>query len=458
MLHVGRVGTAPVSSSQVETTAMRILSFPTRKIVALTAVCALGMIGLVGGVGPTPTAQAAPTTTSAEHPYGDPVWLPLRTPASVGCANTGCDNSTSAHNYWALDFLGKQGDPVHAAGAGIAHVGANIAGCGSTQTEGRWVWIDHGAGVVSRYHHLNRIWIAEGQLVTPATKIGELGNSGDISPCTNNYVHFEVRNSGLKGPRVNPGQLYACTSKGKVQLPGIWGATSWDDKVVHPRPRLMTPAATSTCIESVWTKTPNVPAATARPGSSSATLSWATPPSGTNAVSVLIQKYHPSSGSYGSSAWKRLSGAPTSHTVTGLENGRTYRMMVAFHNTGGWSKYSYRAKVIPGTSPPPPPAAPAVPGAPKAPLFLTWPRADYLHYGWEVPASNGSALTSYTTEFHCRAGSASFGSWIRRTQSTASHYANLGNVTGFDTCEVKVRAENAIGSGPWSVTSTIRHS
>ena len=427
---------------------MRLLPLYSRYLGALVGIFALGMISLLGGVAPTVPAQAAPTTTSTGHPFGDPVWLPLRTSTSVGCANTGCDNSTGAHGYWALDFLGKKGEGVYAAGAGIAHVGANIAGCGGRQTEGRWIWIDHGAGVVSRYHHLNAISIAEGQLVTPATKVGELGNSGDVS-CTNSYVHFEIRNNGLKGNRVNPGQLYACTSSGKKQLPAIWGASSWDDRVVHPRPRLMTPAASSSCIASTWTNSPKTPVATARPGSSSATLSWATPPAGTNAVDVLIQKYYPGSGSYGSSTWKRISGAPTSYTAGGLDKGRTYRMLVAFHNSGGWSRYSYRSKVIPGTS---------APSAPRAPLFLTWPRADYLHYGWDIPASNGSALTSYTTEFRCRSGSAAFGQWVRRSQSTAKHYANLTDVTGYTTCEVKVRAENRIGSGPWSVISTIRRS
>jgi hypothetical protein len=428
------------------------MSFVSSRVVALVGLLGLGLTSGGMGVGlPTP-AQAAPTTISASHPYGDPVWLPLRSATSVGCANVGCDNATSAHGYWAIDFLGQRGQGVYAAGAGIAHVGANIGGCGQKQTEGRWIWIDHGAGVVSRYHHLNVISIQEGQLVTPATKVGELGNSGDIS-CTNNYVHFEIRHNGLKGTRVDPGQLYACTSKGRVQLPAIWGAKSWDDKIVHPKPRRLTPAASSTCITSTWTGSPGVPVATARPGNSSATLSWPTPPAGTNAVSVLIQTYHPSSGSYGSSAWRRISGAPTSSTVTGLSNGRTYRMMAAFHNNGGWSKYSSRSKVIPGTSALP---APAPPAAPRAPLFLTWPRVDYLHYGWTIPASNGSALTRYTTEHRCRTGTAAFKAWNRRSRSTERHYANLGNVAAFTTCEVKVRAENAKGAGPWSVTSTIR--
>lgn len=254
---------------------------------------------------------------------------------------------------------------------------------------------------------------------------------------------------------MNPGQLYACTSNGRVQVPAIWGGKSWDDKVVHPKPRRMTPAASSTCINSTWTGSPRTPVATARPGSTSATLSWAKPPAGTNAVSVLIQMYHPSSGSYGSSAWKRISGAPTSSTVGGLLKGRTYRMMVAFHNTGGWSKYSSSAKVIPGTAAP---VAATVPAAPRAPLFLTWPRADYLHYGWYVPASNGSSLTKYTTEFRCRAGTAAYKAWVRSSRSTKRHYANLGNVSAYNTCQVKVRAENGKGAGPWSVISTIHRS
>ena len=417
-----------------------------RAVVGLVSVASLALVNLGTGFGPAVPAEAAPTTTSAGHPYGDPVWFPLRTPASIGCANTGCDNSTSAHGYWAIDFLGAKGDPVYAAGAGIAHIGANSGGCSTTSSDGRWIWIDHGAGVVSRYHHMNRIWITEGQLVTPATKVGELGNSGDIAPCTNNYVHFEVRNGGLKGPRVNPGQLNLCTVNGLVQLPKIWGATSWDDATVHPKPRRISPQGNSNCIQSTWTNTSNPPVGTTRAGNGTATLSWPTPPGGTNAVSVLIQKYYSSNNTWGSSTWKRISGAPTSYTVGGLDNGRTYRMLVAFHNTGGWSKYSAPTNVIPGSS---------VPAVPRSPLFLTWPRADYIHYGWEVPNNGGSPLTAYTTEYRCLTSSG-FGAWVRKNQTPDKSYANLSDVSAFRGCEVKVRAGNKYGASGWSVISTIR--
>ena len=103
-----------------------------------------------------PADAATLTTTSSAHPYGDPVWFPLRNPASVGYAKSGC-GTKSDHGYWAIDFLGTRGDPVYAAGAGIAHIGGNSGACvtsGSDNNGGRWVWVDHGAGVVTKYHHL----------------------------------------------------------------------------------------------------------------------------------------------------------------------------------------------------------------------------------------------------------------------------------------------------------------
>jgi len=64
---------------------------------------------------------------------------------------------------------------------------------------GRQVWIDHGAGVVTRYAHLSRV--AEGLRVGMSVKRGEVigyvGNSGTpeslIDPNAEIHLHFEIR-------------------------------------------------------------------------------------------------------------------------------------------------------------------------------------------------------------------------------------------------------------------------
>ena len=64
---------------------------------------------------------------------------------------------------------------------------------------GRQVWIDHGAGVVTRYAHLGAIHpdIAEGAQVSAGQVIGLVGESGQAvvweAPGTDLHLHFEIR-------------------------------------------------------------------------------------------------------------------------------------------------------------------------------------------------------------------------------------------------------------------------
>ena len=63
---------------------------------------------------------------------------------------------------------------------------------------GRMVEIDHGMGVVTRYGHMSRVNVEEGDKVVRGTIIGQVGCSGR---CTGPHVHYEVLNNGQ---HVNP--------------------------------------------------------------------------------------------------------------------------------------------------------------------------------------------------------------------------------------------------------------
>ena len=54
---------------------------------------------------------------------------------------------------------------------------------------GRTVEIDHGHGIVTRFAHLHRIWVARGQTVRAHQKLGELGSTGRS---TGPHLHYEV--------------------------------------------------------------------------------------------------------------------------------------------------------------------------------------------------------------------------------------------------------------------------
>jgi len=63
---------------------------------------------------------------------------------------------------------------------------------------GRMVEIDHGMGLVTRFGHMARINVKEGDKVVRGTVLGQLGCSGR---CTGPHVHYEVINNGQ---HVNP--------------------------------------------------------------------------------------------------------------------------------------------------------------------------------------------------------------------------------------------------------------
>lgn len=83
-----------------------------------------------------------------------------------------------------LDFVGDYGDDVVAtAGGTVTHADRNGA-------YGYMVEIDHGYGLSTRYAHLKKILVAEGDVVDKGDVVGLQGNSGRS---TGTHLHYEVR-------------------------------------------------------------------------------------------------------------------------------------------------------------------------------------------------------------------------------------------------------------------------
>ena len=67
-----------------------------------------------------------------------------------------------------------------------------------------------------------------------------------------------------------------------------------------------------------------------------------------------------------------------------------------------------------------------------------------MHYGWWKSSDNGAAVTGYTTQVRCyRDGR--YRAWTTRTSDASTYYYNHRGLTGYATCQVRVRAENAHG-------------
>jgi murein DD-endopeptidase MepM/ murein hydrolase activator NlpD len=92
-----------------------------------------------------------------------------------------------------IDLSGKTGLPIYASGGGVV-VTASYNGGGY----GNIVEVDHGFGYSTRYAHLSKINVVEGQKVKRGDKVGELGNTGkSVGP----HLHYEIR---LKDNPQNP--------------------------------------------------------------------------------------------------------------------------------------------------------------------------------------------------------------------------------------------------------------
>ncbi|MFN8535031.1 MAG: M23 family metallopeptidase [Dehalococcoidia bacterium] len=96
--------------------------------------------------------------------------------------------------HQALDIAAPLGNGIFAIDAGTVIVAAT----GWNGGYGTVIDIDHGNGFVSRYAHLNRMYIDKGDGVAKGQPVGTIGLTGIT---TGPHVHFELL---FKGTRVNP--------------------------------------------------------------------------------------------------------------------------------------------------------------------------------------------------------------------------------------------------------------
>lgn len=380
-----------------------------------------------------------------EHPHSDPRYMPVRTASAVTCTHSNCPGPV--HGYWAIDFVGSLGAPVFAAGAGVAHVGRSGAGCVAAReavTDGNWVWIDHGGGVVTRYHHLDRVLVVDGALVTPETPIGTMGHSGDRYPCTTNYLHFEVRNGGLKGTRVNPGSLRVCINSTLTSFPRYWGVSSWNSLV---KGQSRTTSSDVSCAGGAPASTSAPSGYSVTGGSTTATIRWGEPlVRGDQVDEYLIthEVWSPSLKVWHTLTYVKATADASTATIRGLTNGRTYRFRMAAHNTSGWSRWTPHAAVIPA----------AKPSAPKAGRWMYSTRTK-IGYGWWASKAHGAPVTGYTVAIRRR----NSGTWTAWTYTTIASSVPSYRWTGLKRgkkYQVKVRAISAVGYSGWSATRSKR--
>ena len=141
--------------------------------------------------GPDPFAPVITPTID------EPVSVPSRNPLNAG-------QLTSAYGMRVHPVLGRRkrhkgidlaaptGTPVYATADGA------IARADRSRTYGLVIYIDHGADLETRYAHLSKLLVADGQDVKKGDLIGYVGSTGRS---TGPHLHYEVR---VEGVAVNP--------------------------------------------------------------------------------------------------------------------------------------------------------------------------------------------------------------------------------------------------------------
>jgi murein DD-endopeptidase MepM/ murein hydrolase activator NlpD len=119
-------------------------------------------------------------------PLGEPLHEDYDLNSGFGTRNDPLNRRTGMHE--GIDLGAPHGTPVYATGDGVVEF------AGPWDRYGLTVEINHGNGVSTRYAHMSRIKVKEGQKVTRTTVIGLLGNTGRS---TGPHLHYEVRVSDV---------------------------------------------------------------------------------------------------------------------------------------------------------------------------------------------------------------------------------------------------------------------
>lgn len=112
---------------------------------------------------------------------------------------TGTITTYYSPGHYALDIANRAKPPVWASADGTV-IKANV-GCGPRSYRcgggyGNFLLIDHGNGYVTRYAHLEELYVKQGDTVTQGQVIGKMGNTGNVHGATGIHLHFEVIYNG----------------------------------------------------------------------------------------------------------------------------------------------------------------------------------------------------------------------------------------------------------------------
>ncbi len=195
-------------------------------------------------------------------------------------------------------------------------------------------------------------------------------------------------------------------------------------------------------VSAVATSLP-APIVTAIPGDGSVTLSWEQPVPGRQAFGAIVWREVPNNWSGSVTFDLPADGSKTSHTITGLTNGKTYEFRFHFIDRPA-SEYLDALVYTQVTV-----------GVPQAPVVSVAALSSQigLDVTWDEPQNNGESITSYDVQYK---GSADE-TWEDDNVTFPDGQVRSAKITDLVAgvqYDVRVRAKNSRGAGPWSAVAT----
>lgn len=125
------------------------------------------------------------------------VSIPSRMPLESAALTSGFGMRThpvlgGRRGHKGIDLASPTGTPIYATADGV------VTRADWFSSYGLYISLDHGAQLETRYGHLSRLNVAEGQAVRKGDLIGYVGSTGRS---TGPHLHYEVR---IAGTAVNP--------------------------------------------------------------------------------------------------------------------------------------------------------------------------------------------------------------------------------------------------------------
>ncbi len=139
---------------------------------------------------------------SAASPYWNrPFIMPLDTKITGTFGRRSIINDQPRSPHTGVDMSGKKGTPVKASNSGVIVLTGDHFFTGST------VVIDHGAGILSMYFHLDKINVKKGDKISRGGILGTVGSTGRA---TGPHLHWGIR---VNNNRVDPSGLVEISKK-----------------------------------------------------------------------------------------------------------------------------------------------------------------------------------------------------------------------------------------------------